>query len=102
MPHIVSISYTPSTVEPKPADRYARIAIERAKLLEGHGIEGDRKGGKGDRHLNFMLAETLEELHAEGFRTGPGEMGEQIVLGGLEGAGPRPGGPLPLGGAAGH
>jgi MOSC domain-containing protein YiiM len=31
-----------------------------------------------------MRAETLAELAAEGFKTGPGEMGEQIVIAGLD------------------
>src|SRR5205814_1734905 len=35
------------------------------------------------RQLNVMLAETVEQLRSEGFRTTPGELGEQIVIAGL-------------------
>jgi MOSC domain-containing protein YiiM len=85
MAHVVSIAYTPRDVEVrKPQDRYARVSLERAKLLEFHGIEGDAKGGTTERQLNVMHTETLAELSAEGFKVGPGEMGEQIVIAGIE------------------
>jgi MOSC domain-containing protein YiiM len=84
MPRLVSIVYTPAGVERKPADRYARVPLERATLVEKHGIEGDRKGSKGSRQLNVMRAETLQDLAAEGLHTGPGEMGEQLVIEGLD------------------
>jgi MOSC domain-containing protein YiiM len=53
-------------------------------LLAGHGIEGDRKGKWGERQINIMSAETLKVLESEGFRTAPGEMGEQIVVAGID------------------
>jgi MOSC domain-containing protein YiiM len=82
VPHVRSIVYTPADVERKPADRYARVALERAVLIVGHGIKGDVKGN-GGRQLNVLLDEDVEQLRAEGFRTGPGELGEQLVLAGL-------------------
>jgi MOSC domain-containing protein YiiM len=93
MAHIVSIVYKPANVEQKPADRYARVPLERTLLVVGHGIEGDCKGGTKDRHLNIMLAELMSQLRDDGFRACPGELGEQIVLEGLQpdmlGAGAR-------------
>ena len=84
MPHIVSIVCKPVDVEQKPADHYARVPVEHALLIAGHGIEGDCKGGTKDRHLNIMLAEVVAELRAEGFRAAEGELGEQIVVAGLQ------------------
>jgi MOSC domain-containing protein YiiM len=84
VPEIVSIVYTPAGVERKPADRYERVPLERAKLIADRGIDGDVKGAGGSRQLNIMLAETLAELAAEGRKIGPGEMGEQLVIAGLE------------------
>ncbi len=52
-------------------------------LTVDRGIEGDRKGKGRDRQLNIMSAETLANLAAEGFKTGPGQMGEQIVVDGI-------------------
>jgi MOSC domain-containing protein YiiM len=83
MPHIASIVYTPADVERRPPKRYARIALKRAILRPGHGIEGDAKASGGKRQLNVLLAEDVEELHAQGFHTAPGELGEQLVIAGL-------------------
>jgi MOSC domain-containing protein YiiM len=84
MPRIASIVYTPRGVERKPDDRYARVPLDRATLVEGKGIAGDLKAGSRTRQLNVMRAETLSELAAEGRQTGPGEMGEQLVIAGLD------------------
>jgi MOSC domain-containing protein YiiM len=84
MPHVVSIVYTPASIaEAHPETAYARMPLTQADLIAGHGIAGDRKGGGRKRHLNIMSAEALVLLDADGFHTGPGEMGEQIVLSGL-------------------
>lgn len=80
---VVSIVYRPKD-SGRPQDRYARVPLERAQLVANFGIEGDRKGGPGDRQLNVMHAEHLAELGAEGFKVAPGEMGEQIIVAGLD------------------
>jgi MOSC domain-containing protein YiiM len=80
---VVSIVYRPRDAG-KPPDHYARVTAERVRLVEGQGIEGDQKGGEGRRQLNLMSAEMLAELEAEGFKTQPGEMGEQIVVSGID------------------
>jgi len=84
MPHIVSLVYKPAIVEQKPADHFARVPLEQAMLVVGKGIAGDAKGRNEDRQLNLMLAELVADLRAGGFQTAPGELGEQIVLAGLE------------------
>jgi len=81
---IASIVYKPEGSETNPEDHYLRVPLDHADLVAGYGIEGDRKGGNPKRNLNIMSLETLEALHAEGFSTLPGQMGEQIVLRGLD------------------
>jgi MOSC domain-containing protein YiiM len=84
MPQIVSIVYTPASVtEPRPADRYTRMPLAAAELLKDRGIAGDRKGSS-NRQLNLMAAKTLAALKTEGFKTAPGELGEQVVLAGID------------------
>lgn len=100
MAHIVSIAYTPADIERKPPDWYGRVAVDRAVLVEGHGIECDLKGGRGKRQLNVMRAEALAELAAQGRKVAPGEMGEQLVLSGVESASLVPGSRLRLGATA--
>lgn len=65
--------------------QYSRVPVGSAMLQAGHGIKGDLKGGHHPkRHLNIMSQETLQILADEGFRTNPGEMGEQIIIKGLD------------------
>jgi len=95
---IVSIVYRPRDAgTPRPQGHFARVPLERARLVESQGIEGDAKGGSGDRHLNVMLAEALADLGNEGFKVGPGELGEQIIIAGLDPATLVPGARLKLG-----
>src|SRR5205085_11780643 len=84
VPTIVSIAFKPANLESKPRDRYARIAVEMAELVAGKGIAEDKKGSGAERHLNVMARETLDQLQAEGCKTSPGEMGEQIVVAGID------------------
>jgi MOSC domain-containing protein YiiM len=83
MAKVVSIVHTPEGIDPRPPDHYARVPLEAATLHAGRGIVTDRKGGRAERQLNVMTLETLEQLAAEGYRTAPGQMGEQIVVAGL-------------------
>jgi MOSC domain-containing protein YiiM len=83
MGEVVSIAHKPEGIDPRPPDHYARVPLGVATLQAGRGIVTDRKGGNPDRQLNVMARETLEQLSAEGLRTAPGEMGEQIVVSGM-------------------
>lgn len=96
MAHVVSIVYRPKKTG-RPQERYERVSIDRVRLVERWGIEGDKKGSTTDRQLNVMLVETLAELSAEGFKVAPGEMGEQIVLAGIDPAAMVEGSRLKLG-----
>ena len=84
MIEIASIVYKPESVVSDPDDHYARVPLTSANLVVGHGIEGDRKGGSPKRQLNIMSFEPLQALGADGFSTQPGQMGEQIMIRGLD------------------
>lgn len=83
MPDLVSIVYKPEN-QSDPADHYLRVPLQTAQLLVGQGIEGDAKGRAAQRQLNVMTWETVEQLRAEGYKTAPGELGEQLVLRGVD------------------
>lgn len=83
MANIVSITCSPPSAKPRPDDHYHRTAFMAVTLVADRGIDGDRKSKGGKRQLNVMSAATLAQLGTEGFRTGPGQMGEQIVLDGV-------------------
>jgi MOSC domain-containing protein YiiM len=82
---IKSITYKPKSItEPDPAVGYTRVSVDAARLIEGYGIENDRKGGSPKRQLNVMDDITLAELAAEGFKTDPGVLGENMVISGID------------------
>ena len=84
---VVSITFSPVETgqEQRPAGRFFRVAVAEARFQPGAGIVGDRKNSKGKRQMNLMLAEEVRRLAGDGFRAGPGELGEQLVIDGLEG-----------------
>ena len=82
MAEIYSLVYKPDAHDE--ADHYTRLPVERVHLIVGRGIEGDLKGaGNPERQLNVMSYETLIDLSNEGFKARPGELGEQIIVRGL-------------------
>lgn len=99
MPHVVSIVHTPRAAAGKPQGHFVRLPLDRATLVVNGGIEADSKGRPGRRQLNVMAAEVVEELRGEGFKTAPGELGEQVVVAGLPPAAMAPGARLRLGDA---
>jgi MOSC domain-containing protein YiiM len=83
MSELVSIVYKPKDAAAS-TEGYTRVPLEQAQLIAGYGIEGDAKGGSGGRQLNIMTAESLQRLAREGFHTAPGQLGEQLIIAGLD------------------
>lgn len=85
MAHITSIVYQPTDVEyGERLDYFIREPVEAAVLIAGHGIEGDHKAGHHpDRQLNLLSDSWLESVKSLGYKTKPGEFGEQLIIGGL-------------------
>lgn len=85
MAQIYSIVYQPTGREyTERLDDYLRVPVEEATLIVDHGIEGDQKAGHHpDRQLNVLSYEWLQELQPRGYRTQPGEFGEQVIIRGL-------------------
>jgi MOSC domain-containing protein YiiM len=83
MSELVSIVYKPMNAASSEED-YLRIPLAQTRLVVDYGIEGDAKGGNPTRQLNLMSAGTLQHLAQEGFRTAPGQMGEQLIVADLE------------------
>lgn len=85
MSKIYSFVYQSEPSKHEEPYRFMRTPIKIARLIANHGIEGDRKAGKNKtRHLNIMTLETLHKHAENGYQTGPGEMGEQIIIEGLD------------------
>jgi MOSC domain-containing protein YiiM len=85
MSEVYSLVYQPNPSEHVKPYHYTRVPVEQVKLIAGHGIEGDQKAGHNpNRHLNIMSYEIVQQLKAEGFKAEPGELGEQIIVRGLD------------------
>jgi MOSC domain-containing protein YiiM len=82
---VKSIVYKPKGEKLSSAESgYVRRSMDQAALIEGYGIEGDRKGGNPNRNLNVMDDLTQAELASEGYPTGTGVLGENIILSGID------------------
>ncbi len=99
MAHIVHIGFQPldRDYENRLGD-FIRVPVDSALLLADHGIRGDRKAGHNpERQVNLLAREWLAARAREGYRAGPGQFGEQIVVGGLAVEALAPGTLLALG-----
>lgn len=84
---IVSIVHRPldRAYPDGPKGDFIRVPMTEARLVAGHGIDGDAKAGVTDeRQLNILSVEWLGTMAARGFRTEPGQFGEQIILSGVD------------------
>ena len=86
MARIVSITYRPEQVcsGQDNGARFPRVSVAHARLVAGHGIDGDAKAGHHPRrHLNILSRAWAQAREVEGFAVEPGAFGEQLVIEGL-------------------
>ncbi len=101
MPTIHSLAYQPAASSDNPPYQFNRVTAEKVTLIADHGIDGDRKAGHNpNRQLNLLSLATVQALAAEGWKTDPGELGEQIVISDLALETLEPGTRLQLGDSA--
>lgn len=85
MSEVYSLVYQPGPSEHVEPYHYNRVLVQQVNLIARHGIEGDYKSGRSpNRQVNLMSYEVVQELVAEGFKAQPGELGEQMVISGLD------------------
>ncbi len=58
--------------------------VERIRLQEAHGVEGDAHAGPGHRQVSLLLEADIDDQRALGLELEPGAFGENIVVAGLE------------------
>lgn len=100
MASIFSIVYQPGPSPDEEPYQFNRIAVDKGTLIAGKGLEGDLNAVQGtdeNRQLNLLSLETVEQLAKEGYKTKPGELGEQIIVEGLDVMGLKVGDRLRLG-----
>lgn len=83
MSTIYSIVYQPEDkkYESQRGDSFIRESLTEANLIANHGLEGDAKAGRQpSRQLNILSLEWLNGLKDVGYKTEPGDFGEQIII----------------------
>ena len=78
---------------------FSKVIVSEITLISGHGVDGDAHNGVTVKHrsrvardpaqpnlrqVHLMHAELFDELAGQGFRVGPGEMGENITTRGID------------------
>jgi MOSC domain-containing protein YiiM len=99
MGQIYSIVYQPvGMAYGEDREDYLRLPLQEAVLVAGRGLDGDQKAGRHpDRQLNILSYEWLQSLEPQGYRTAPGQFGEQLIVQGLPLMDLQPGQRLQLG-----
>lgn len=79
--------------------RFSKAVMEEITLLPGLGVQGDAHAGVTVQHrsrvaadptqlnlrqVHLIHAELLAELSDQGFHVGPGQMGENVLTGGID------------------
>ncbi len=74
---IVSIAISKKKGTPK-------VQVEKASLLEDHGLEGDAHAGPWHRQVSFLSAESIEKARKSGLDVGFGDFAENIATSGID------------------
>jgi MOSC domain-containing protein YiiM len=63
---------------------FIRVPVDSIRVLEDVGLEDDQKArGGSKRQVNVLSREWLDGMAPLGYRTAPGEFGEQLVVRGF-------------------
>jgi molybdopterin adenylyltransferase len=71
--------------------------VDRARLIENWGLEGDAHAGTGHRQVSLLAVESIAEIRAFGLNVQPGDFAENITTQGLDLAARRVGERLQVG-----
>ena len=78
---------------------FSKTVLNSIELLEGLGVAGDAHMGETVKHrsrvaqdptqpnlrqIHLIAAELLDELNSKGFKVNPGDLGENILTGGID------------------
>ena len=57
--------------------------IERGKLVEGFGLEGDAHGGDWHRQVSLLAEESIDKMRSKGFELKYGDFAENLTTKGI-------------------
>ena len=86
-------------VSRSPRHRFSKEVVEAVHLVQGHGVEGDAHGGATVQHrsrkrwrptlpnlrqVHLLHAELLDDLRVRGWDVSPGQVGENVLVRGVD------------------
>lgn len=57
--------------------------VGSARLVEGHGVEGDAHAGPWHRQVSLLALESIDEMREKGLDVAPGDFAENLTVSGL-------------------
>ena len=75
--NIVSLAVSKKKGTPK-------VQVEKATLVQDHGLEGDAHAGPWHRQVSFLAAESIEKARKKGLDVGFGDFAENIATLGID------------------
>ena len=87
------------SVSRSPRHRFSKDVLDAVVLVEGHGVEGDAHAGATVQHrshkrwrphepnlrqVHLLHDELLDDLRERGFAVGPGDVGENVLVRGVD------------------
>ncbi len=64
--------------------QFRKLPRAEGRLVADFGFEGDRHAGRPKRQVSILNAETVNELAQRGMPVGPGSLGENITVEGVQ------------------
>jgi MOSC domain-containing protein YiiM len=61
-----------------------KVQVEKATLIEDHGLEGDAHAGPWHRQVSFLAAESIDKARKQGLDVGFGDFAENIATSGID------------------
>ena len=86
-------------VSRSPRHRFSKDVVDAVHLVQGHGVDGDAHAGATVQHrshkrwrphepnlrqVHLLHGELLDQLRAQGYELGPGQVGENVLVRGVD------------------
>jgi MOSC domain-containing protein YiiM len=72
------------SVNTSPRKGVRKKPVDRARVVENQGLEGDAHGGEWHRQVSLLALESIEKMRAKGLDVGPGDFAENLTTEGID------------------
>lgn len=61
-----------------------KVPVGQARLVAGHGLDGDAHAGKWHRQVSLLASESVDTMRRKGLDAGPGDFAENVTTIGVD------------------